>query len=51
MKVSVSGKQKELLKKFGSVQKIAQADIAEITGVKGIHEELARKIKKELNNM
>lgn len=44
-------RKKELLKKFGSVQKIAQADIAEITEVKGIHEELARKIKKELNNM
>ena len=44
-------KKRELLKKFGSTKKIAEADIAEITKVKGIHEELARKIKKELNNM
>ena len=44
-------KKRELLKKFGSIQKIAEADIAEIATVKGIHEELARKIKDELNNM
>lgn len=44
-------KKRELLKKFGSIQKIAKADIAEIATVKGIHEELARKIKDELNNM
>ena len=39
-----------LLKKFGSVQKIKEADIEEITKVKGINEELARKIKHELSN-
>jgi len=44
-------KKKELLKKFGSVEKIAKADISEIAKIKGINEELARKIKKELDNM
>lgn len=44
-------RKKELLRQFGSVEKIAKADIAEIAEVKGIHEELARKIKNELNNM
>ena len=44
-------KKQELLKTFGSVEKIAKADIQEITKIKGIHEELAQKIKKELNNM
>ena len=39
-----------LLKKFGSVQKIKEADIKEIAKVKGINEELARKIKHELSN-
>ena len=38
-----------LLKKFGSVQKIKEADVGEITKVKGINEELAQKIKDELN--
>ena len=38
----------ELLKKFGSVEAIKKADILEISKVKGITEELARKIKKEL---
>ena len=38
-----------LLKKFGSVQKIKEADIGEIAKVKGINEELAQKIKDELN--
>ena len=39
-----------LLKKFGSVQKIKEADVGEITKVKGINEELAQKIKDELSN-
>lgn len=39
-----------LLKKFGSVQKIKEADVEEINKVKGINEELARKIKHELSN-
>ena len=37
-----------LLKKFSSVKKIAEADISEIFEIKGINEELARKIKEEL---
>ena len=41
-------KKNALLKKFGSTKKIAEADIAEISKVKGINEELARKIKEEL---
>lgn len=41
-------KKQELLKKFGSVEGIKKADILEISEVKGITEELARKIKKEL---
>ena len=40
-----------LLKKFGSVQKIKEADVEEIAKVKGINEELARKIKDELSNI
>ena len=39
-----------LLKKFGSVQKIKEADIGEIAKIKGINEELAQKIKDELSN-
>ena len=39
-----------LLKKFGSIKKIAEADISEITKIKGINEELARKIKESLEN-
>lgn len=39
-----------LLKQFGSVEKIKGADIEEIIKVKGINEELARKIKDELSN-
>ena len=39
-----------LLKKFGSIQKIKDADITEIMKVKGINEELARNIKNELSN-
>ena len=41
-------KKQDLLKKFGSVELIKKADIIEISKVKGITEELARKIKKEL---
>lgn len=41
-------KKQDLLKKFGSVESIKKADILEISKVKGITEELARKIKKEL---
>ena len=44
-------KKTELLKKFGSTRKIMDADIAEIVKIKGINEELARKIKEELSNM
>lgn len=44
-------KKKDLLKRFGSVEKIAEADIAEISKTKGINEALARKIKEVLNNM
>ena len=44
-------KKTELLKKFGSVEKIANADMSEISKIKGINEELARKIKEKLNNM
>ena len=39
-----------LLKKFGSVENIAKAEIDEITQIKGINEELANKIKNILNN-
>ena len=41
-------KKQDLLKKFGSIEGIKKADIIEISKVKGITEELARKIKKEL---
>lgn len=43
-------KKNALLKKFGSVKKIAEADINEITTVKGINENLAKKIKEGLGN-
>ena len=44
------GKKKRtlLLKKFGSVKKIKEASIEEISMVKGINIELAKKIKEEL---
>jgi len=42
-------KKQELLKAFGSVESIKKADVIEIAKVKGINEELARKIKKELD--
>ncbi len=41
-------KKNALLKKFGSIKKIAEADIQEICKIKGINEELAKKIKEEL---
>ena len=37
-----------LLKKFGSIENIANADIDEITKIKGINEELAMRIKNSL---
>ena len=43
-------KKAELLKHFGSVKKIAEADIEEIAELKGINTKLAEKIKKALNN-
>lgn len=39
-----------LLKKFGSVAKIKEASIEEISKIKGINVELAKKIKEELEN-
>ncbi len=39
----------ELLKKFGSVENIAKSNVQEISSVKGINEELAKKILEELN--
>ena len=39
---------KELLKKFGSIEGIKKADILEISEIKGISNELAIKIKKEI---
>ena len=41
-------KKQKLLKRFGSVEEIKKADILEISKVKGITEELAKNIKKEL---
>ena len=38
-------KKQELLKKFGSIEGIKKADILEISEIKGITKELARKIK------
>lgn len=42
-------KKKELLKYFGSVEKIKNSDIDELTKVKGISKELAKKIKIKLS--
>ena len=39
----------ELLKNFGSIEQIKKADINELTKIKGITEEIARNIKKELD--
>ena len=45
----IGPKKKELLlKKFGSISKIKDAKIEELTKIKGINEELAIKIKEEL---
>lgn len=45
----IGAKKKEaLLKKFGSVEKIKQASLDELQEIKGINEELAKKIKEEL---
>lgn len=41
-------KRVELLKKFGSVKKIKEATVEEITEIKGINMKLANKIKEEL---
>ena len=41
-------KRTELLKKFGSVKKIKEADVEELIKVKGISKELAEKLKNEL---
>ena len=41
-------KKQELLKNFGSIEGIKNADILEISKIKGITEELAKNIKKEL---
>ena len=41
-------KKQELLKKFGSIEGVKKADILEISKIKGITEELAKNIKKEL---
>ena len=41
-------KREALLKKFGSVEKIKKASIEELQEIKGINEELAKKIKEEL---
>ena len=41
-------KKHALLKKFGSIKKIKEADVQEICTIKGINEELAKKIKEEL---
>lgn len=41
-------KKQELLKQFGSIEKIKEADIEELVKIKGINENLARKIKEEL---
>ena len=41
-------KKTELLKTFGSVKKIKNASIEELTKIKGINKSLAEKIKKEL---
>ena len=42
-------KKKELLKKFGSAKKIAEADVSEISKVKGINMDLAKRVKEELS--
>ena len=45
----IGAKKKELLlKKFGSIGKIREAELSELTEIKGINEDLARKIKENL---
>ena len=44
-----TAKKAMLLKKFGSVEKISEASIEELTSVKGINEDLAKKILEELS--
>lgn len=44
-------KKQELLKKFGSVEKIKTAEIEEISQIKGINETLAKIIKEQLTQM
>ena len=41
-------KKKELLKKFSTIEKIKNANVEELTSIKGITKELAEKLKKEL---
>lgn len=41
-------KKQELLKKFGSIEKIKEASIDELTKIKGINENLAKIIREEL---
>lgn len=41
-------KKQALLKKFGSITKIKEASIEEISNIKGIKEELAKRIKQSL---
>ena len=41
-------KKEALLKRFGSIEKIKRADLGELQEIKGINEELAKRIKKEL---
>ena len=41
-------KKQELIKKFGSIEKIKEAEIEEISSIKGINEKLAQKLKEEL---
>lgn len=41
-------KKEKLLKKFGSVERIAKAKICELTEITGINEELAKKIQEKL---
>ena len=41
-------KKQQLLKKFGSIEKIKKAEISEISSIKGINEKLAKKLKEEL---
>ena len=41
-------KKQELLKRFGSIEKIKDADIEEISSIKGINAKLAKKLKEEL---